>query len=213
MYAIRSYYATYLNNLTTTFVTRAFLPTWYDTEQEALETMMFCLRSIPQDEVRLVHIPNTLYLTDCFVSEAVLKELTDSTRFSIVHEPRPVLVITSYSIHYTKLYEHCTMRGNLLRRLRCASRIWSIGAKWASPTWQAFALLANTALKVTRGPCQGKRARNGSKSAWALPPCLQGRLCALRVRPLRQWAIISPVTGEPPILTCPCSDRDSYNFV
>ena len=82
--------ATYLNNLTTTFVTRAFLPTWYDTEQEALETMMFCLRSIPQDEVRLVHIPNTLYLTDCFVSEAVLNELTDTSRFSVVHGPRPV---------------------------------------------------------------------------------------------------------------------------
>ena len=82
--------ATYLNNLTTTFVTRAFLPTWYDTEQEALETMMFCLRSIPQDEVRLVHIPNTLYLTDCLVTEAVLKELTDTSRFSVVHGPRPV---------------------------------------------------------------------------------------------------------------------------
>ena len=82
--------ATYLNNLTTTFVTRAFLPTWYDTEQEALETMMFCLRSIPQDEVRLVHIPNTLYLTDCLVTEAVLKELTDTSRFTVVHGPRPV---------------------------------------------------------------------------------------------------------------------------
>ena len=83
--------ATYLNNLTTTFVTRAFLPTWYDTEQEALETMMFCLRSIPQDEVRLVRIPNTLFLTDCFVTEPVLKDLTDSARFTVVHEPRPVL--------------------------------------------------------------------------------------------------------------------------
>ena len=83
--------ATYLNNLTTTFVTRAFLPTWYDTEQEALETMMFCLRSIPQQEVRLVHIPNTLYLTDCLVSEAVLQELVDTSRFSVVHGPRPVL--------------------------------------------------------------------------------------------------------------------------
>lgn len=82
--------ATYLNNLTTTFVTRAFLPTWYDTEQEALETMMFCLRSIAPEEVRLVHVPNTLYLTDCFVSEAVLRELDDASRFSVVHEPRPV---------------------------------------------------------------------------------------------------------------------------
>ena len=82
--------ATYLNNLTTTFVTRAFLPTWYDSEQEALETMMFCLRSIPLEEVRLVHVPNTLFLTDCYVSQAVLRELTDRERFTIVGEPRPM---------------------------------------------------------------------------------------------------------------------------
>lgn len=83
--------STYLNNLTTTFVTRAFLPTWYDTEQEALETMMFCLRSIPLEEVRLIRVPNTLYLTDCYVTEAVLRDLTDSERFTVVHEPRPVV--------------------------------------------------------------------------------------------------------------------------
>ena len=80
--------ATYLNNLTTTFVTRAFMPTWYDTEQETLETMMFCLRSIPLEEVRLVQVPNTLFLTDCYVSEAVLRDLTDTQRFSIVGEPQ-----------------------------------------------------------------------------------------------------------------------------
>ena len=87
--------ATYLNNLTTTFVTRAFLPTWYDTEQEALETMMFCLRSIPPEEVRLVHVPNTLYLTDCFVSEAVLRELDDASRFSLVHAVAPADAVES----------------------------------------------------------------------------------------------------------------------
>ena len=38
-----------------------------------------------------MHIPNTLYLTDCFVSEAVLRELTDTERFTVVHGPRPVL--------------------------------------------------------------------------------------------------------------------------
>lgn len=82
--------ATYLNNLITTFVTRAFLPTWYDTEREALEAMMFCLRGIPLEKVRIAHVPNTLHLTDCFVSEAVLKELTDASRFTVAHEPRPV---------------------------------------------------------------------------------------------------------------------------
>ncbi len=82
--------ATYLNNLTTTFVTRAFIPTYFDTEQETLETMMFCLRSIPPEEVRLVMVPNTLYLTDCYVSEAVLPELADAGRFEIMGEPREV---------------------------------------------------------------------------------------------------------------------------
>ena len=76
--------ATYLNNLTTTFVTRAFTPLWFDTERETLETMMFCLRSIPTAEARLVLIPNTLYLTDCYVSEAVLPELTDAGRFEVL---------------------------------------------------------------------------------------------------------------------------------
>lgn len=80
--------ATYLNNLTTTFVTRAFLPTWYDTEQETLETMMFCLRSMPLEQVRLVQVPNTLFLTDCFVTEAVLKELTDTDRFTVLGPPQ-----------------------------------------------------------------------------------------------------------------------------
>ena len=49
--------ATYLNNLTTTFVTRAFTPLWFDTDREMLETMMFCLRSVPLAETRLILIP------------------------------------------------------------------------------------------------------------------------------------------------------------
>ena len=76
--------ATYLNNLTTTFVTRAFTPLWFDTDREMLETMMFCLRSVPLAETRLILIPNTLYLADCYVSEAILPELADTGRFEVV---------------------------------------------------------------------------------------------------------------------------------
>ena len=82
--------ATYLNNLTTTFVTRAFFPMWFATERETLETMMFCLRSIPTEEVRIVQVPNTLYLTECMVSPAVLRELTDKSRYEILGEPQEV---------------------------------------------------------------------------------------------------------------------------
>ena len=76
--------ATYLNNLTTTFVTRAFTPLWFDTDREMLETMMFCLRSVPLAETRLILIPNTLYLADCYVSEAILPELVDTGRFEVL---------------------------------------------------------------------------------------------------------------------------------
>ena len=76
--------ATYLNNLTTTFVTRAFTPLWFDTDREMLETMMFCLRSVPLAETRLILIPNTLYLADCYVSEAILAELADTGRFEVL---------------------------------------------------------------------------------------------------------------------------------
>lgn len=82
--------ATYLNNVTTTFVTRAFTPLWFDTERETLETMMFCLRSVPLAETRLILIPNTLYLADCLVSEAILPELAGHERFAVLGPPQDV---------------------------------------------------------------------------------------------------------------------------
>ncbi|NDV18372.1 DUF362 domain-containing protein [Pseudodesulfovibrio sp. JC047] len=82
--------ATYLNCLTTTFVARAFLPLFLDTEEETLKTMMHCLRNTPLDEVRMVCVPNTLYLTDCYVSEALIPELSGKERFDIVGSPQEV---------------------------------------------------------------------------------------------------------------------------
>lgn len=82
--------ATYLNNLTTTFVTRAFIPMYFDTEQKTLETMMHCLRNTPLEKIRLAFIPNTLFLTDCYVSEALLPELSGNARFETEGNPEEV---------------------------------------------------------------------------------------------------------------------------
>ena len=73
-----------MNILTTTFVTRAFTPLWFDTDREMLETMMFCLRSVPLAETRLILITTTLYLADCYVSAAILAELADTGRFEVL---------------------------------------------------------------------------------------------------------------------------------
>ncbi|MDR1658808.1 MAG: hypothetical protein LBR94_00510, partial [Desulfovibrio sp.] len=52
--------------------------------------MMERLRQVPPEKMRMVFIPNTLYLTECYVSEAIAEELTDKSRFEICGEPRPV---------------------------------------------------------------------------------------------------------------------------
>ncbi len=67
---------TYLNCLTTTFPIRASIPLHLPTEKDVLEAMLACLQgAAPADKVRLVLIPNTLYLSECYVSEALIPEL------------------------------------------------------------------------------------------------------------------------------------------
>ena len=82
--------ATYLNCLTTTFVGRAFIPMYFDTEQETLDAMLHCLRQTPHDEMRLVFIPNTLFLSECYVSEALAKELAGKEGCEICGAPVPI---------------------------------------------------------------------------------------------------------------------------
>ena len=37
-----------------------------------------------------MQVPNTLYLTECMVSPAVLRELTDKSRYEILGDPQEV---------------------------------------------------------------------------------------------------------------------------
>lgn len=66
---------TYLNCLTSTFVTRAAIPMYFDTEEKLMEAALYSLSSIQPDKLRIVIIKNTLFLMECFVSEALLPEL------------------------------------------------------------------------------------------------------------------------------------------
>ncbi len=75
--------ATYLNCLTSTFVTRAAIPMYFDTEEKLMGAALFSLFSIPRETLRIVIIRNTLFLLECFVSEALLPEL----------ESRPDMII------------------------------------------------------------------------------------------------------------------------
>ena len=67
--------ATYLNCLTTTFVGRAAMPMRFNTEKELVNAAVKSLCGIPPGELRIVIIPNTLFLGECIVSETVRADL------------------------------------------------------------------------------------------------------------------------------------------
>ena len=79
--------ATYLNVLTSTFVIRAAIPMYFDTEEKLMEAALYSMCSIPGEKLKIVIIPNTLYLTECIVSEAVVAELRNSPGISIAEKP------------------------------------------------------------------------------------------------------------------------------
>lgn len=82
--------AMYLNCLTSTFVVRAAIPMYFDTEKEMIDAALYSLCSIPVDKLRIVVIPNTLFLSECLISEALLAEVADPTRFAISNDTQEV---------------------------------------------------------------------------------------------------------------------------
>lgn len=80
--------ATYLNCLTSTFVTRAAIPMYFDTEEKLIEAALFSLSGIPVDKLRIVIIRNTLFLQECIISEALLPEIESREGLTINPIPR-----------------------------------------------------------------------------------------------------------------------------
>ncbi|SDF83343.1 hypothetical protein [Sporolituus thermophilus] len=81
---------TYLNCLTSTFVVRAAIPMYFDTEEKLFEAALYSLSSIPPEKLRMVIIPNTLFLTECLVSEALIPELAARPGIELIGEPEEI---------------------------------------------------------------------------------------------------------------------------
>lgn len=82
--------ATYLNCLTSTFVIRAAIPMYFVTEEKLMEAAIMSLGSTPVKQLRIVIIPNTLFLSECFVSEAVAEKLQARANIEIQTEPQQI---------------------------------------------------------------------------------------------------------------------------
>jgi hypothetical protein len=83
--------ATYLNCLTSTFVVRAAIPMYFDTDQKLMESALYSLCSIAPEKLRIVQIPNTLYLTECFVSAEIAGELSGNPNVKLSAESVDIL--------------------------------------------------------------------------------------------------------------------------
>lgn len=78
--------ATYLNCLTSTFVMRAVTPIHYEDDRKLLAAVQHSLSSIPPEKLRVVVIPNTLFLTECLVSAVVAQDLYAREEIAIVED-------------------------------------------------------------------------------------------------------------------------------
>lgn len=79
---------TYLNCLTTTFVGRAAIPMYFDSDKELVEAAVSSLGGIDATELRVVIIPNTLCVSECFVSEAVMRDVSGNQRMEFDANPK-----------------------------------------------------------------------------------------------------------------------------
>jgi len=79
--------ATYLNCLTSTFVVRAAIPMYFETEEQLFEAALYSLAGIPADKLRVVIIPNTLFLEDSFISEALVSDIKNKSGSFLDQKP------------------------------------------------------------------------------------------------------------------------------
>lgn len=77
---------TYLNSITSTFVIRAAIPMYFDTEKELWEGALRSLGDPEPHRLRAAIIPNTLFITELWVSEAVMAELNGNPDIDIQEE-------------------------------------------------------------------------------------------------------------------------------
>jgi hypothetical protein len=82
--------ATYLNALTSTTPFPVKIPMTMPSDRAAIAAALAMTAGVSPPEARLVRIRNTLKLRRMWVSEALLEEVEDKERLSVIEAPRPM---------------------------------------------------------------------------------------------------------------------------
>ncbi|MFV0444756.1 MAG: lactate racemase domain-containing protein [Planctomycetaceae bacterium] len=82
------YRITRVNCVTAGHPTGAMLPIWYDTDHEAIAAALSTAGRAPPEQARVLHISDTLHLSECLVSEAYAPEFSSRADLQAVDGPR-----------------------------------------------------------------------------------------------------------------------------
>jgi len=81
---------TYINTLTAISPEKAAIPMYFDTDREALDACLNTIGNIPAEAARIVHIRNTMDLSQIAVSRALENEIVRSPRLALVTPWQPI---------------------------------------------------------------------------------------------------------------------------
>ncbi len=79
--------ATYANGLTSTVVTPTHTPTVLDNDYDAIRAAVKTSNALDLKQVRLVHIQDTLHLSELYISEAMLSEALTIPGITVLSQP------------------------------------------------------------------------------------------------------------------------------
>jgi hypothetical protein len=99
-----------MNNLTACFLWRSKLPFAFPTDRECIEAGLNTCWQPRREEVRMAVIPNTLELTDLWVSPALAEEARRRPHLGLTGEPRLLPFDAAGNLEQEKLFPH-SVRG------------------------------------------------------------------------------------------------------
>lgn len=80
----------YENAYTSTFLGRAKLPVIAETDKDAFRYARRVCERVPFEHLRIIRIRDTLHLGEIYISPAVYRDQSESTRIEVVSEPIPL---------------------------------------------------------------------------------------------------------------------------
>ena len=96
-----------MNNLTARFLWRSKLPLGFNSDQECVQAAIDSCWNPIQDKLKVCIIPNTLEVTDMWLSPALLQTVVNESYIEVVGEEQAIPFDGAGNLKQTQLFPHC----------------------------------------------------------------------------------------------------------